>query len=131
MPAFSAQLRVAGHVLPVLRCAYQTHQVTDGRGRVTAKVRYQPVELLLDVPDHDVLLAWAADPHKRQAADIVFHDPTTGSATETLHLAAAYCVGYSENFAEGDAGTGAYQCHLTLSDPDGFTLLSGGPAGPQ
>ncbi len=131
MPAFSAQLRVAGHVLPVLRCAYQTHQVTDGRGRVTAKVRYQPVELLLDVPDHDVLLAWAADPHKRQAADIVFHDPTTGSATETLHLAAAYCVGYSENFAEGDAGTGAYQCHLTLSDPDVFTLVPGGSTMPQ
>ena len=128
MPAFSAQLHVAGHVLPVLRCVYQTHQATDSRGRVSAKVQYQPVELLLDVPDHDLLLAWAVDPHKRQATDIVFLDPISGSATETLHLEAAYCVGYSENFAEGDAGTGAYQCHLTLSAPNGFTLAPGGPS---
>jgi hypothetical protein len=128
MASFSAQLRVAGHVFPVLRCAYHTSQATDGRGRVVTKVHYHPVELVLDVPDSDVLLAWAADPHKRQAADIVFLDPATGSAIETLHLAAAYCVGYRESFASGDTSTGAYQCHLTLSDPDGFTLLPGGPS---
>ena len=129
MASFSAQLRVAGHVFPVLHCSYHTSQATNERGRVSAKVRHHPVELVLDVPDSDVLLAWAADPHKRQAADIVFLDPATGSAIETLHLAAAYGVGYRESFAAGDTGTGAYQCHLTLSDPSGFTLLQGGPVG--
>lgn len=128
MASFSAQLRVAGHVFPVLRCSYHTSQATDGRGRVATKVRHHPVELLLDVPDSDALLAWAADPHKRQAVEVVFLDPASGSATETLRLDAAYCVGYSESFASGDTGTGAYQCHLTLSDPDGFTLLPGGPS---
>jgi hypothetical protein len=128
MASFSAQLRVAGHVFPVLHCSYHTSQTTDNRGRVAAKVRHHPVEVVVDVPDVDVLLAWAADPHKRLAADIVFLDSTTRNAIETLRLAAAYCVGYHESFTSGDTSTGAYQCHITLSDPDGFTVVPGGPS---
>lgn len=94
---------------------------------MSTKVRHHPVELVLDVPDLDVLLAWAAAPHKRQAADIVFLDWASRNALETLHMAGAYCVSYRENFASGDTSTGAYQCHITLSDPGGFTLLPGGP----
>ena len=127
MPPFSAQLRVAGHVFPIRHCTCRTSQATDGRGRVVTKVQHHVVDLLLDVPDHDFLLAWAADPHKRQPADVVFLDPTSGSATESLHLAAAYCVGYHESFISGDASIGAYRCGLTLSDPNGFTLHAGAP----
>ena len=47
---------------------------------------------------------------------------------ETLRLPAAYCVRYHEQFVSGDAQGGAYQCFLTLSDPDGWTLTAGGPA---
>ena len=35
------------------------------RGRVSTQVRYEPVHLTLAVPEGDLLLAWAADPHKR------------------------------------------------------------------
>ena len=129
MASFSAQLRVAGHVFSVLHCSCHTSQATNERGRVSTKVRHHPVELVLDVPDLDVLLAWAAAPHKRQAADIVFLDGASRNALETVHMAGAYCVSYRENFASGDTSTGAYQCHITLSDPDGFTLLPGGPVG--
>lgn len=129
MASFSAQLRVAGNVFPVLHCSYHTSQATNERGRVSAKVRHHPVELVLDVPDLDVLVAWAAAPHKRQAVDIVFLDGASRNALETLHMAGAYCVSYRENFAAGNTSTGAYQCHLTLSDPDGFTLAPGGPVG--
>ena len=52
-----------------------------------------------------------------------------GAALETLLLKAAYCVSYHEEFTAGDAGHGAYVCHLVLSDPDGWTLQAGGPAG--
>ena len=65
MASFSAELRVAGHVFPVLHCHFGVHQATHHRGQVSAKVRKEPVTLTLSVSDGDVLLAWAADPHKR------------------------------------------------------------------
>jgi hypothetical protein len=56
------------------------------------------VQVLLDVPDNEVLLAWAADPFKQLAIDIVFLNANGGSAVETLRLPAAYCVAYQEEF---------------------------------
>ena len=129
MASFSAELRVAGRVFPVRHCAYGVHQATQERGRVRAKARTVPVTITLDVPDGDLLLAWAADPQRRHAASLVFKEAAGGAARETLVLAAAYCVGYREEFLAGDTGAGAYVCHLVLSDPDGFTMQAGGPAG--
>jgi hypothetical protein len=128
MASFSAELHIAGHVFPVTHCHFDVTQATQLRGRVSAKVRYGPVQLVLDVPDGDVLPAWAADPHKRQATAIVFLDATGGQPLETLRLPATYCVAYQEQFSSGDAAGGAYQCFLTLSDPSGWTLAPGGPA---
>jgi hypothetical protein len=119
MASFSAELHVAGHVFPVTHCLFDVTQATQLRG---------PVQLVLDVPDGDVLLAWAADPHKQQATAVVFMDLTGGRAVETLRLPAAYCVAYQEQFVSGDAQGGAYQCYLTLSDPSGWTIAPGGPA---
>ena len=128
MASFSAELHVGGQVFRLRQCTYQTEQATDARGRTVAKVRFGPVALVLDVPESDALLAWAASPHKRQAADIVFRSAMGGSPLETLHLSGAYCVSYAEEFVHGDAAAGAYLAHLTLSDPGGFTILPGGPA---
>jgi hypothetical protein len=36
---------------------------------------------------------------------------------------------YREAFVAGDAQNGAYVCQLVLSEPDGFTIQAGGPAG--
>lgn len=71
----------------------------------------------------------AADAYKRQAASVVFLDANGGRAVETLRLPAAYCVVYQEQFRSGDAQGGSYQCFLTLSDPTGWTIAPGGPAG--
>jgi len=79
MASFSAELHVAGHVFPVTHCLFDVTQATQLRGRVSAKVRYGPVQLVLDVSDGDVLLAWTADPHKRQATLVVFLNPTGAS----------------------------------------------------
>ncbi|HEX8504590.1 MAG TPA: type VI secretion system tube protein TssD, partial [Hymenobacter sp.] len=128
MASFSAELRVAGHAFPVLHCAYGVHQATHHRGRVSAKARREPVHLTLSVPEGDALLAWAADPHNRQAAHVVFRDARGGAPLETLALGAAYCVSYQEEFVSGSGNDGAYLCHLVLSDPDGFTIQAGGPA---
>jgi len=128
MASFSAELHVAGHVFPVTHCHFDVTQATQLRGRVSANVRYGPVQLVLDVPDGDVLPAWAADPRKQQATAIVFLDANSGQPLETLRLPAAYCVAYQEQFSNGDAQDGAYQCFLTLSDPSGWTIASGGPA---
>jgi hypothetical protein len=86
------------------------------------------VQLVLSVPEGDALFAWAHDAHKRQAAQVHFRDASGGGVVETLALKAAYCVAYHEQFVRGDARGGAYQCVVTLSDPDGWTLSAGGPA---
>ncbi|WP_317196659.1 type VI secretion system tube protein TssD [Hymenobacter negativus] len=128
MASFSAELHVAGHVFPVTHCHFEVEQATQLRGRASAKVRYGPVQLVLDVPDGDVLPAWATDPDQRHTTAIVFLDANGGRAVETLHLPAAYCVAYQEQFRSGDAQGGSYQCFLTLSDPTGWTMAPGGPA---
>ena len=55
-------------------CAYGVHQATHQRGRVSTKVRHEPVHLTLAVPDNDARLVWAADARKRQAAHVVFRN---------------------------------------------------------
>lgn len=127
MASFSAELRVAGRVYPLLRCDYGAFQSTAHRGRVHTRVRYRPVELLLDAPRDSFLAAWGADAFKQCAVDIVFRNANGGQAIETLRLAGAYCVGYGQVFRQGDARTGSYVAHLQLSDPLGFTWQAGGP----
>ena len=127
MASFAAELRVAGHAFPVIHCAFGVEQATHQRGRVSTKVRYGLVQLTLAVPEGDELLAWAAAPQKRQPAEVLFRDSVGGSVLETLSLKGAYCVVYHEQFISGDEQGGAYQCLLTLSDPDGWTLTAGGP----
>ena len=109
-------------------CLLETTPPTHQRGRVSTKVRYGPVQLVLDVPDGDVLLAWAANPHQQQVVRVVFFDAAGGQPVETLRLPGAYCISYHEQFSSRDVSGGAYQCTLTLSDPTGWTIQAGGPA---
>jgi hypothetical protein len=113
----------------VQQCSFAVQQAIYQRGRVSTKVRYEPVHLILDVPADDVLLAWAASAHQQLAAAIVFANAAGGSALETLRLPASYCVTYAEVFEQGDLTSGAYGCHLTVVDPAGWTIQAGGPAG--
>jgi hypothetical protein len=128
MASFSAELHVAGHIFSILHCQYATSQATEQRGRASAKVRYNPVLLTLDVPETDLLASWAADPHKQLAAEIVFLDADGGAALETLSLPTSYCVSYDEVLVAGAEGFGAYYCTLTLTDPAGFTMQTGSRA---
>ncbi len=128
MASFAAELHVSGESFPVTHCAFGVAQATHQRGRVSTKVRFGPVQLVLDVPEGDTLFDWAAAPQKRLAVQVLFRAGAGGSVLETLALQAAYCVSYHEQFRHGDANGGAYQCYLTLSDPDGWTLTAGGPA---
>lgn len=125
MASFSAELRVDDHFFLLTSCTFGVRQATQQRGQVSTKVRYDPVQMVLSVPEDDFLFGWATEPHKRLAADVLFRDSDGGSVLETLSLKAAYCVAYHEQFASGDGQSGAYQCLLTLSDPDGWTLTAG------
>lgn len=80
------------------------------------------------MPDSDTLLAWAAEPHKYLAVNILFHNSAGGSVIETLSLATAYCVSYQEEFISGEREVGAYRCFLTLFDPTGFIIQAGSPS---
>ncbi|MBD2766723.1 hypothetical protein IC235_02315 [Hymenobacter sp. BT664] len=130
MASFSAELRVAGHVFPIQHCTYEATQATDTRGRVVSKVRRTSAEFVFDVPDGSFLVDWANNPAKRLPAESVFFDEQR-RPIETLSFGAAYCVGYQEFFASGDAAGGAYQCRVTLSDPDGWHWRPGGPRPPR
>ena len=130
MGSIYAELHVGGLRYPLTSFSYEATQATDSRGRANAKVRHHFAAITLDVPEDDLLLHWGNDPHKRLAATIVTRDADGGQARETLSMAGAYCVNYDEYFVAGDAQGGSYQCALTLSDPDGWTLVIGGTGGP-
>lgn len=127
MASFYAELQVEGRTYPVRRCSFSFHQITDPRGRVRARVRHEPLHLLLDVPDDELLLHWASTPHKPLAGRVVFYETAQRVARETLAFAAGECVGYTEVFESGDAGAGAYHCQLVITAP-AFELRVGGPA---
>ncbi|HEX8326884.1 MAG TPA: type VI secretion system tube protein TssD [Hymenobacter sp.] len=127
MASFSAELQVAGQRYPVRHCSYEFTQATGERGRVSAKVRHGLVRLTLDVPHDDVLLGWAAAPHKPLGGQVVFFDGRGGPVLETLAWEAGECVGYREDFASGEADAGAYVCHLTIAAPQ-LSMRPGGPA---
>ena len=129
MASFYAELQVEGNSYRVVHCSYACHQATDARGRVQAKVRYAPLELVLDVPTDDGLLAWAHTPHKPLAGQVVFYDIARQTAHETIAFAAGECVQYAEEFASSATGDGAYVCQLTITAPS-FELRTGGPAAP-
>jgi hypothetical protein len=127
MASFYAELQVVGARYPVQQCVYEFTQATSERGRVQAKVRHRLVQLVLDVPTTDILLAWAATPHKPLAGQVVFYTAKGGAALETLAWESGECVGYQEEFVAGELTTGAYRCHLTIAALK-LTMQPGGPA---
>jgi len=127
MASFYAELHVEDHVYPVVRCNYACSQTSDARGRVHGKVRHAPLQLLLDVPDHDALFSWANTLHKPLAGEVIFYDTAHRVAVETLAFAAGECVQYAEEFESGDENDGAYRCTIVITAPS-FELRAGGPA---
>lgn len=57
----------------------------------------------------------------------MFFDGKGGPALEMLGWEMGQCVGYREEFADGNANAGAYVCHLTIATPQ-LTMQPGGPA---
>ena len=51
-----------------------------------------------------------------------------GAALETVAWAAAWCVGYQEDFISGDRNQGAYVCRIHIAAPV-IQMLAGGPGG--
>lgn len=115
MASFRCILSLAGQDFPVGHCAYQFSQATSDRGRVSAKVRSGLISLHLDVPDGDLLLAWAADPHKKLSGFLTFQETNRPIAREVLTFEDGFCVSYEEVFVAGSGVAGAYQCLLQIS----------------
>ncbi|PNE23884.1 hypothetical protein BHU16_10215, partial [Tannerella sp. oral taxon 808] len=128
MSSFYAELHVEGAAYRVVHCAFACHQALTARGRVQAKVRFDPLQLVLDVPVGDGLLGWAATPHKPLSGEVVFYNLAQQIASETIAFEAGECVAYAEEFASGTTGNGSYVCHLTIAATK-FELRAGGPVG--
>lgn len=115
MSSFRCLLVLDEQELPVVRCTYEFSQPTGPRGRVTAKVRSGLINLELDVPHHDLLLAWAADPQKKLSGAVLFLETNRPMLSEQLAFEDAFCVSYNEDFHSGAEPEGAYRCTLQLS----------------
>lgn len=128
MSSFYAELRVGGHVYPLLSCDYSAHQNTDGRGRPTSRVRHGPLHMMLDAPRDSFLPVWASIPHKPLPGQVVFYsDHLVRVPQETIAFAAGECVHFGMEFQSSHAGQGAYVAFLTITAPV-FELLAGGPS---
>lgn len=127
MAAFHAVLEVDGQTYPLLRCSYQFAQSTGTRGQVNTKVYHGLFEIVLDVPEGDYLLAWAAAARRPLDGHVSFFRDDTLTAHETVGFTAGECVEYTETFEVGNEGRGAYQCHLTIAAAR-LALRAGGPA---
>jgi hypothetical protein len=115
MSSFRCLLVLDAQELPVVRCTYEFNQPTGPRGRVAAKVRSGLITLELDVPHHDQLLAWAADPQKKLSGTVLFLETNRPMLSEQLAFEDAFCVAYQEDFHSGAEPEGAYRCTLQLS----------------
>jgi len=89
-------------------------------------VRHGLVHLTLNVPDDATLLDWAATSYKPLPGQVVFYNAPGGSALETLTWTEGHCVGYREQFEQGNLTLGAYVCHLTIAAPK-LSLQPGSP----
>ena len=128
MASFYAELWLEGYKFPLRTCSYGLSQATDYRGRVISKVRTSLIDCLLDVPEPPILTDWATDPTKQLPGKIVFFAAQGGAALETVAWAAAWCVGYREDFISGDRNQGAYVCRIRIAAPV-IQMLAGGPGG--
>ena len=128
MASYSARLEVDGHTYPVVLCSYSFTQATGDRGRVRERVRHGLLELVLDVPDGDQLLTWAATPHYPLDGHISFYQANDLTARETVSFTGGQCVRYQELFEAGAELIGSYRCALTIAAPK-LTLAAGGPLG--
>ncbi len=93
---------------------------------MVTKVRPGLVHLTLNVPEEDTLLDWAATPYQPLPGQVVFYGAKDSAALKTLTWTEGHCVGYQEQFEQGNQELGAYVCHLTIAAPQ-LTLQPGRP----
>ena len=115
MSSFRCILTLEDQDYPVVHCAYEFTQATNERGQAAAKVRSGLLNLQLDVPDGDQLLAWAADPHKKLDGYLLFQETNRPVVREKLTFEDGFCVLYEEIFTSGSESEGAYRCVLQIS----------------
>ena len=127
MASYSAKLEVNGQVYPIVLCSYGFTQATDARGRINERVRHGLLELVLDVPDGDQLLVWAATAHYPLDGHVSFFQVNGLMASETVSFKAGQCIGYQEVFEAGADLVGAYRCSLTIAAAQ-LELTAGGAA---
>ena len=116
MASFNCILHLDGRYYPVTKCSYEFEQTVNERGRAMGKVRTSLIHLTLPVPDDDVLLAWAADAHKKMSGQLTFDHVDQPFTHEELSFEDGFCVAYEEVFAPGTTREiTSYVCTLQIS----------------
>jgi hypothetical protein len=128
MASYSAKLELDGQHYPIVLCSYGFTQAIDARGRISERVRHGLLELVLDVPEGDQLLMWAAKPHYPLDGHVSFFQVNGLIASETVSFKAGQCIGYQEVFEAGANIVGSYRCSLTIAAAQ-LELTAGSVAG--
>jgi aspartyl/asparaginyl-tRNA synthetase len=106
-------------------CNYSFNQAI--RARVTEKVRHGQLEIVLDVPASNQLLAWASTAHHPLDGHVSFFKENEFMAHETVAFTGGECEGYQKLFEAGAPTIGSYRYSLNIAATR-LELLPGGPA---
>jgi Hemolysin coregulated protein Hcp (TssD) len=114
MASFTAFLNVGGGSFPILTCDYSLSQPVDPKGRPTAGVTSNQINVLVVGNDYEVLTDWAADSHKKLNGSIKFIN-REGATFKIVSFEDAYCVSYREVFTPYGGVTSSYSFNLGIT----------------
>lgn len=89
----------------VLSIDYGISQSVDRYGNPTGIPRSNTIVIRVkNLSDYNSeLFTWMIDARLKKNVKIVINEKVTGTAMETIYLTDAYCVGYTEHWAEGES----------------------------
>lgn len=101
--SFKATLHIEDQELNVLQCKYEISQVTDHKGKPSARPRGGIINVLVESDSKTFLFDWATSETQIKSGDITFVKRDTMGKMKQLQFVDAYCIEFSEEFvAEGD-----------------------------
>ncbi|WP_128548706.1 type VI secretion system tube protein TssD [Larkinella soli] len=111
--SFEAKFKFDGEEMHVSSCNYSLSQSIDDQGRVSSRIYGGTVFVQIDSSDNSKLWEWMIDQDGKKDCSIEFVNIDSESVLKKLEMKDAYCVQYSESFA--DSGSHPMSTSLTLS----------------
>ena len=111
--SFKATLLIEDRELNVLHCKYEISQMTDHKGKPSARPKGGIISILVESDSKTFLFDWATSETQVKSGSITFIKRDTMGKMKRLKFADAYCVEFSEEFVA--KGGDPMQIELLLS----------------